>query len=240
MTEEIREVITMGAQIAPHFCWIETILETTAENKVLGRILREIKTASPEEIHMFLAEILKISKHWGNPFYGDVGLVSDDLAIPDGTTDIRDEDHDKDEIYHFINGGLHCFIVEVLCCATKTPPLSESIPLLKNYFDYFFNKHRCCTSCAKRVLALIPQDTQIIFLTDRIRKRKTAYLSAVGHSITCMEMSLWLATIAPITEQERSEIMKIIAAYSRNAAEYLRTYSHQRSVRNFLGKPFSE
>src|SRR3989338_735606 len=69
----------MGAQIAPHFCWIETILETTAENKVLGRILREIKTASPEEIHMFLAEILKISKHWGNPFYGDVGLVSDDL-----------------------------------------------------------------------------------------------------------------------------------------------------------------
>ena len=200
---------------------------------MLGKILREIKSAKPGEVQMFLSGVLKRARACSNPFYGDVGFPI--LRImPAGTRDIRDEDHDQDEIYHFFFGGLHCFLVEVLTHAVREISASASLPLLRNYFDYFFDKHRGCTSCAKRVLALMPEDKRTEFLIDRAAKRKSAYLGSELHSPACMEMSLWVILMAPLSADERREIAEIIARRNLFDAAYLAKHSHQRSVRNFL------
>ena len=220
-----------------HLRWIETI-EDTGE---LREGLQEIKKAKPLEIHLFLAKILKRAQHWGNPFHGDTSNLNTDLAnvLPE-LTDIRDPDHDRDNIYHFMLGGLHCFLIEVLTFISKIPPESESVPLLKNYFDYFFNKRRGCTSCAKRVLALLPPTEQIQFLCDRALKRKEAYTQDDPHSPACMELSLWLLMITPIDNAERLEIAKIILKRMPNELKCLIQYSHQRSVRDYLTRFLSE
>src|SRR3989344_232164 len=208
-------------------------LGTVEKRGMLPKVLKEIKSAKPREVSSFLSEVLKRAKSWMNPFYGDHSFPGVD-SIPQGITDIRDEDHDQDEIYHVFLGGLHCFLIEVLGHAVRQLPASESLVLAQQYFDYFFDKHRGCTSCAKRVLALMPEDKRSEFLLDRVNKRKEAYLSDELHSPACMEMSLWLLIIAPLSAIERTEIAGIIAHHNWYDVGYLIKYSHQRSVRGIL------
>lgn len=209
--------------------WCRTI----EEKGMLFKVLQEIKLANPREVSAFLSEVLKRARSCANPFYGDSSFPGVD-AIPQGVIDIRDEDHDRDAIYHVFLGGLHCFLIEVLDYAARKLPAPKSLLFFQQYFDYFFDKHRGCTSCVKRVLAFMPEDKRSAFLLDRVAKRKEVYLGIEPHSPACMEMSLWLLVIAPLSDVERTEIAGIIARRNPYDAQYLIKYSHQRSVRDLL------
>lgn len=204
-------------------------------------VFQEIVSADPKDVRMFLAGVLKLSREFGNPFFGD-GFHLSLGPLPPGAVDVRDDDHDKDEIYHVFLGGLHCTIIEALAIVTKAGEIChKALKLIQqNFFDYFFDKHRGCTSCIKRVLALMPEVERNRFLLARVQSRvaayERAYAGTIRHSPTCMELSLWLLQISPLDEADRQRSERVIAGWNHYDAEYLREYSHQRSVRKLLGR----
>ena len=213
-------------------------LKTVQEEGKLSQILKEIKESDPREVGMFLSGVIDLSRGSANIFYGDHTRLESELSsiLPEGTVDIRDVDHDQDEIYHVFYGGFHCFLVEVLVHAAVVLPVNKSVSLLQNFWDYFFDKRRGCTSCVRRVLMLMPGDMRSEFLFDQVAKRREAYLGRVQHSIACMEMSLWLVLMAPLSEEARASLVRLITGCRDGYTKYLITYSHQHSVRQCLTK----
>lgn len=214
--------------------WIVAIEEC---GELAGIIEQAKRPESREALQLFLGRVLERAKEWANPFYGDVYLHGYRLPPPEGASDVVDDELDLDpiNIHHLFDGGLHCFLVELVTYFCSSHTEDESLPWIKGYVDYFIGR-RGCTTCAQRILALfLIENVRQAFIDERTQQWIQGCHPFSSRSSTFhAEMTLWLLTLSSLSTQEQMNYLRTIHDAHGNDFIYLMIYTKLHRVYKLL------